>query len=124
MVPRQEILERLKLLLHEFKATFDPHLDPAALHELGVDAVEFDLENETERGGCYFLPMSQERLAAEGQRQDLKLNFWHKERPTGWKWLMEDARTIQGALIRQVGDRETDENAPSALQTTRWDYGL
>ena len=50
-------------------------LEDTLLRDMGVDPTQIDLEEETERGGPYFLPMSQEHLNSLGKRREMSLTF-------------------------------------------------
>lgn len=51
------------------------HLEDTLLCELGVDQIQVDLEDETQRGGPYFLPMSQESIDSLDKRPEICITF-------------------------------------------------
>lgn len=51
------------------------HLDDTLLQEMGVDPLLIDLEEETERGGPYFLPLSQEKIDALNKRAGFCIEY-------------------------------------------------
>lgn len=72
---RLEVYRRLKKGFKEFSGMMNIHLEDTLLREMGVDPMEIDLEEETQRGGPYFLPLSQERMDSLDMRSELSLTF-------------------------------------------------
>jgi hypothetical protein len=72
---RSQVYKRLKRGFNQFSAMLDVHLEETLLHEMGVDSAQFDLEEETERGGIYFLPKSQECMDSLDQRSGFRIDF-------------------------------------------------
>lgn len=97
----------------------DAHLDDALLYELGVDHVQVDLEDETEQGGPYFLPMSQERMDNLDKRPELAITF--DDEWSSSVWCYDDSDTVNMAYREQLY-HSNDETAWSACGATHWKY--
>ena len=96
------------------------HLGDTLLREMGVDAIQVDLEEETRRGGPYFLPMSQERMDSLGWRPEFCIEFDDDRTIADRHWY--DAYQTHAAFrdqLRHPDDVSTWE-AAGALQGTCW----
>lgn len=116
---RSEVYKRLKKAFYRFSDSLDAHLDDALLYELGVDHVQVDLEDETEQGGPYFLPMSQERMDGLDKRPEFAITF--DDEWSSSVWCYDDSDTVNMAYREQLY-RSNDETAWSACGATHWKY--
>ncbi len=112
---REPSYRTLKRLLLTLRASFEFHLDVLALSELGVDALRIDLQEETERGGPYFLPISQSYLNSLDNRPDFEAGLSLDD----FQWNWSDAGVLQLAFAKQLLTSR-DESAWNALDTTKW----
>lgn len=114
-VARQlESYNLLKNLLHQFRATFDPHLDEAALSGYGVDVSKFDLEHDT-NDHSYFLPMTPGRVKALDKRPELDLDFSPRKRCR-----IKDAIEVDFAIDRQLFGSKDEEDGFQAYLFSPW----
>ena len=93
------------------------HLEDAMLREMRVDAVKIDLEEETIRGGPYFLPLSQEHMDSLDQRPEFRLHFGELSPSIGWYY---DADHILSAFQHQICSCSDDGTYLGAWEGTRW----
>lgn len=70
-----EVYHRLKKGFNQFSRMMNVHLDDALLQEMGVDPLLINLEEETERGGPYFLPLSQEHINTWIERREFCIEY-------------------------------------------------
>ena len=95
---------------------YNVSLEDALLREMGVDAVQVDLEEETRRGGPYFLPISQERMDSLDQRPDFHLPL---DDMCLSPWWFYDADTICNTFISQLYCNN-DGTCSEAWEGTHW----
>ncbi len=94
------------------------NFDAAALSEKGVDSCRFDLKEETIRGGTYFRPMSQERLASLTKRPDMpKMKLDDLIGPGS----SSNAYTIKAAINDQLRRSREYDDMWTAYGTTQWE---
>jgi hypothetical protein len=114
-VRRDIMYKKLKAQFNLVSATLDPHLDLGTLAENGVDVAFVDLQRETQQGGPYFSPMSQERLESLDQRPRFDVSFWMEDE----EWNYSDGHILSGAL----GDQmllSVEGARYSAIEMTKW----
>lgn len=114
---RLEVYDRLKKAFNHLSSMLDAHLTDEILHTLAVDHVQVDLENETERGGPYFLPMSQECMDSLNKRPEFAITF--DEEWSSSVWGYDDADTVHMAYRNQLYD-SNDESVWHAWQGSHW----
>lgn len=66
------------------------HLEDTLLCELGIDHIQVDLEDETQQGGPYFLPMSQESIDSLDKRPEFCITFDDDEDLSTSVWDLSD----------------------------------
>ena len=114
---RLEVYDRLKKAFNHLSSMLDAHLTDEVLCKLAVDHVQVDLENETERGGPYFLPMSQKCMDSLNQRPEFAITF--DEEWSSSVWCYDDADTVHMAYRNQLYD-SNDESVWHAWQGSHW----
>jgi hypothetical protein len=109
---RSQVYKRLKKGFREFSDMFNVHLEDGLLREMGVDALCIDLEEETTRGGPYFLPLSQERTDSMNTRPDCRVTI--PDEISSSIWSFGDADMVylglEGQLYYNEGEKETWED--------------
>ncbi len=103
----------LKQLFTTLRTSFEFHLNESALSNLGIDASQVDLHEETERGGPYFLPMSQSRLQSLDNLPEFKPNLSLDDNQ--WSW--SDACALEYAFYAQTNSSK-DHSLWSAIDST------
>ncbi len=106
---------------NQFWKLLDPHLDDTLLSDLSVDHIQIDLENETEQGGAYFLPMSQERIHSLNKRPEFAITFDPEESTSVWCY--DDADAVHMVYRGQLCD-SNDETPWNACDATQWRFRL
>lgn len=114
--------ERLRLKLQDlflcFRSSMDPHFSAEQLAETGVDAMQFDLVEETLKGGPYFRPMSEECLLSLDKRPDMY-------RPPFWTDCgfpsNADSYMVREEIMGQLLDSR-DDDLWSACESSQWEH--
>jgi hypothetical protein len=114
---QQDVYRRLKKGFNRLSAMLSVHLEDTLLYEMGVDHIQVDLEDETERGGPYFLPMSQERIDALNRRPEVDITF--DEDWSSSVWCFSDAETVHLEFRNQLYSN-IDESAWKAWEGSHW----
>ena len=108
---------RLKKAFRDLSGLLNVHLEDALLHDMGVDFTQIDLEEETDRGGPYFLPMSQACMDSLDKRRGFSLAFDDEMSDSIWDFW--DANIIHREFQDQIY-YNNDESTWQAWQRTHW----
>lgn len=113
----RDVYRRLRKGFKQFSQMWNVHLDDALLHEMGVDPLQIDLEEETERGGPYFLPMSQECI----NKLDRRLGFCieYDDPMNSPVEAFDDGQIVDFAFRNQLL-LNNDESSWAAYQSSHW----
>lgn len=93
------------------------HLEDILLQRMGVDAIQIDLEEETQRGGPYFLPMSKEHMNTFQNRPETCITYENDEYRSVWNF--NDGNTIILAFQNEL-DVCTDKDAWEGWRGSHW----
>ena len=116
---RDQVYKRLKKGFRQFLDMMTFHLDDSLLHEMGVDPILIDIEEETRTGGPYFLPMSQARLdSLERPSEESRIHFDDEFSDPDGDW--SDAYYSCNSIESQLPYTETDINRRAIYQGTQW----
>ena len=99
----------------KLKNTLDPNVNQSRLYEMGIDTTLVDLQDETEKGGQYFRPMSLNRWQMLSRNPKPITFHWERQRPS-----MADAYVLFDRITHQLRDWE-EEGAPGPSESTRWE---
>lgn len=113
---RFEVYDRLKKAFNHLSSTLRTRLTDEMLWELNIDHILVDLENETERGGPYFLPMSQDCMDSLNKRPEFAIEF---DEESSSVWCFTDSDIVHMAYQSQLHDR-TDDSDWRAWQGSHW----
>ena len=116
-----EIYKRLKKGFKRVSGVYNVHLDDTLLAEMGVDYVQVNLEEETERGGPYFLPMSQARISSLNKRPEFCIEFDDEWSTSVWDYT--DTQQIHTQYECQLY-HSNDESAWNALDDSGWEFRM
>ncbi|KAF7506618.1 hypothetical protein GJ744_011550 [Endocarpon pusillum] len=116
---REEVYRRLKKGFNGLSGLFKIHLDDALLDEMGIDHVQIDLEQETQRGGPYFISMSQERMASFNKRPAFHVEYDKEWSSSVWSFgaSVDVHREYQNQLYHS-----NDKSPWCELDNSSWQY--
>jgi len=114
---RRQVYKRLKKGFKQFSNMLNVHLQDAVLREMGIDPMQTDLEEETERGGPYFLPMSQACIDSLDNRPAVDIAF--NDEWTDSSWNFYDGDFINLGFRGQMFSCN-EENPREAYEASHW----
>jgi hypothetical protein len=114
---RSQVYKRLKKAFTRLSDMLNVHLEDTLLREMGVDPKQIDLEEETQRGGSYFLPMSQERMDSLNKRPEFSIVF--DDEMSSSVWCFSDGDIINLAFRSQLL-YNNDESSWQAYEASHW----
>ena len=117
---QREVIKQLCKGFKRLKGMRNVHLDDKFLYEMGVDHVQVDLENETKRGGPYFLPMSRERISSLSKRPKFSIEFDDEWSESVWDF-HHDASIVHTTYKSQILE-SNDESTWCALDSSPWRF--
>ena len=116
MAIEAEPCKALLTLFNNLGSTADPNIAPSTLSELGVDAVQIDIEEETAIGGPCFGPMSKDQWQALPHKSVLKFSFkWPRRLPC-----IVDAEDVSHSIYDRM-NAYNEEDGASVCQATAWE---
>lgn len=111
----------LRELFVSLESILDPRIDQSTISEMGIDSTLVDLQEETDRGGIYFRPLSQHRLrkiCRDPELIETKLSFFKPGSiPT-----MYDSYVVFGRICSELYYSQ-DDGGPPPLESTVWEHG-
>lgn len=114
---RSQVYNRLKKGFNQFSDMMNVHLENTLLCEMGIDSMQIDLEEETERGGPYFLPMSQERMDSLNKRPEFDITFDDEWSNSVWNFCDGDIINLE---FRDQLTCSNDESSWQAYEASHW----
>lgn len=116
MAGEEEFYCALLTLFNELSSILDPNIGSSTMFELGIDAVQIDLEKETATGGKYFRPMSLAQWQALPLESVLKFSFkWPRSLPN-----IADAYDISDSIDRRL-NAYNEEDGDKVHDATAWE---
>ncbi|ERF73707.1 hypothetical protein EPUS_00961 [Endocarpon pusillum Z07020] len=116
MACEEEFYCALLTLFNDLSSIFDPNIGSSTMFELGIDAVQIDLERETATGGQYFHPMSLAQWQALPLESVLKFSFkWPRSLPN-----LADAHDISDSIDRRL-NAYNEEDGNNVHDATAWE---
>jgi hypothetical protein len=116
-IRQSDVYRRLKKGFYRLSDSLDTHLKDTLLCDMGIDHIQVDLEDETERGGPYFLPMSQERINALNRRPEVDITI--DEDWSTSMWNITDSHIVHFGFRSQLYE-SSDESAWQAWRNSYW----
>jgi hypothetical protein len=116
-IRQADVYRRLKKGFYQLSDSLNTHLKDNLLCEMGIDHIQVDLEDETERGGPYFLPMSQERMNALNRRPEVDIII--DEEWSTSMWDITDSHVVHFGFRSQLHEN-IDESTWRAWEDSNW----
>lgn len=83
MARRKGLFRMLQEMVVNLQSILGPNIDQSTLREIGIDTTLVDLKEETQSGGVYFRPMSEDCWRKLEMEPEPDFKFcWPRERPS------------------------------------------
>ena len=112
-----DVYRRLKKGFYGLSDTLSTHLEDTLLCDMGIDHIQVDLEDETERGGPYFLLMSQERINAINK--GLNVDITMDEDWSDSVWSLSESYEVHWGFRSQLHEN-IDDRVWQSWENSHW----